>query len=103
MLRMKYKDKESTEFSQLLRALRLKTHQTQKEVYQKTSIPETKISKYENGKQIPSFKNLDKLIAYYIYCQVLSVPEANTLRYKHKEIIYARGYDTQPLLREAII
>lgn len=52
-------------FSNIITKRRLMHNKTQREVAELTGIPRCKISRYENGHQIPSNKNLEKLLKIY--------------------------------------
>lgn len=52
-------------FHELLQKERRRNHMYQRDVTNYTGIPRTKISAYENRKQIPCRRNLDKLLECY--------------------------------------
>jgi transcriptional regulator with XRE-family HTH domain len=52
-------------FSNLIKNHRLIQNLTQFQASELTGIPRCKISRYENGHQIPSNKNLEKLLKIY--------------------------------------
>ena len=52
-------------FGQLLRIQRNKNKLLQREVWETTGIPYSKISQYENDRQRPSPRNFKKLITLY--------------------------------------
>lgn len=54
-----------TELSEELKAARKNALETQLSTSRQTGVPRTKISAYENGKQIPTETNLKKLMLFY--------------------------------------
>ena len=54
-----------SELGILLRNARFRRNLFQREVADRTGVPRTKISHYERGRQLPSERNLDKMLKLY--------------------------------------
>lgn len=90
-----------TKFSEALRLARTKHRGfTQKSVSEATGIPRPRLSEYETGARVPSYKTMYKLTRYYLDIGLIHVSNYGNIKCSWREAVRDKHVTNFPYMKE---